>query len=62
MSSPENTTSLYIHAGMSDAPEILRTFLDENVILALNVAGPRASKEPNVAQFVIATLDRVFDM
>jgi hypothetical protein len=47
---------------MSDAPKILRTFLDENVILVLNVAGPGASKEPNVAQFVIATLDRVFDM
>jgi hypothetical protein len=47
---------------MSDAAEILRTFLDENVILVLNVAGPRASKEPSVAQFVIATLDRVFDM
>ena len=57
-----NKPCLHIHAGMSDAPEILRTFLDENVILVLNVAGPRASKEPNVAQFVIATLDRVFDM
>jgi hypothetical protein len=44
------------------SPPRTRPKRSQNVILVLNVAGPRASKEPNVAQFVIATLDRVFDM
>ena len=51
---------LHIHAGQADAADRLRMFLAENVIQTLNVAGPRESKEPSVAQFVVKTLDRVF--
>ena len=51
---------LHIHAGQTNAVDRLRTFLAENVIQTLNVAGPRESKEPSVAQFVVETLDRVF--
>jgi hypothetical protein len=47
---------------MTDAPQTLKTFLEDNAIEVLNVAGPRASKEPGVAQFVIQTLDRVFNL
>jgi hypothetical protein len=35
--------------------------MEDNALRALNFAGPRASKEPNVAQFVIQTLNCVFD-
>ena len=51
---------LHIHAGQTKAADRLRTFLAENVIHTLNVAGPRESKEPSVAQFIVETLDRVF--
>jgi hypothetical protein len=51
---------LHIHAGQTNAADRLRTFLAENVIHTLNVAGPRESKETSVAQFVVETLDRVF--
>jgi hypothetical protein len=37
-------------------------FLEHNVFEVLNVASPRASKEPKVAQFVLETLDRVFNL
>ena len=51
---------LHIHAGQADAADRLRMFLAENVIQTLNVAGPRESKEPSVAQFVVEMLDCVF--
>jgi hypothetical protein len=51
---------LHVHAGQSNAAERLRVFLEDNVIATLNVAGPRESKEPAVAKFVIVTLDQVF--
>jgi len=35
----------------------LKTWMQQNNIHVLNVAGPRASKEPMVAEFVITTLD-----
>ena len=35
----------------------LKKWMQQNNIRVLNVAGPRASKEPAVAEFVIATLD-----
>ena len=38
------------------APELLRAFIVQHGIRVLNVAGPRASKEPDVAEFVTATL------
>jgi len=52
---------LHIHAGQTNAADRLRTFLAENVIHTLHVAGPRRSKEPSVAQFVVETLDRVLE-
>jgi Circularly permutated YpsA SLOG family len=55
-----NKVCLHLHARQQDAAQRLHAFLEENVVETLNVAGPRASKEPNVAQFVIKTLYRVF--
>jgi len=40
------------------APERLREFIDQHGINVLNVAGPRRSKEPDVAEFVQATLTK----
>ena len=40
----------------AQAPEKLREFVRVNQILLLNVAGPRASEEPKVAEFVRDTL------
>ncbi len=39
-----------------EAARLLRQFVQDNSIKVLNVAGPRASKEPEVGAFVIATL------
>jgi hypothetical protein len=57
-----NKPCLQIHPTMTDAPQTLKTFLEENAIEVLNVAGPRVSKEPRVAQFLIQTFDRVFNL
>jgi hypothetical protein len=38
----------------------LRRFVDDNGIRVLNVAGPRASGEPGIAEWVTATLARAF--
>lgn len=38
--------------------EELRRFIAGNEIMVLNVAGPRASKEPGIAEFVKATLSQ----
>ncbi len=38
----------------------LHWFLEDNVIDTLNVAGPRKSKEPEIAEFVYQILDQVF--
>ena len=43
-----------------DAGEQLRRFTQEHDIRVLNVAGPRASTEPEVGEFVRAVLDRAF--
>ena len=55
-----NKPCLHLHAGMADAGERLRSFVHLGEIHVLNVAGPRASKEPTVAEFVTATLDDAF--
>jgi len=44
---------------LSPEQELLR-FLGENRIRVLNVAGPRASKEPKVADFVKEVLDKAW--
>ena len=49
---------LHLSAVFRDhAASKLKRWLQQNNIQVLNVAGPRASKEPAVAEFVIATLD-----
>jgi hypothetical protein len=42
------------------AADRFESFLQDNGMQILNIAGPRASKEPSVAQFVIETFDSVF--
>ena len=44
-------------ASKANAASELKKWIQQNHIRVLNVAGPRASKEPKVADFVIATLD-----
>jgi hypothetical protein len=52
---------LHLYAAQADeAPELLQRFVEDGKVQILNVAGPRASKEPNIARFVIPTLDRAF--
>ncbi|MEI8291000.1 MAG: putative molybdenum carrier protein [Verrucomicrobiota bacterium] len=41
--------------------ELLRNFVTRNRVSRLNVAGPRASKEPEVAAFVRVVLYETFD-
>ena len=43
-----------------EAARLLRQFVQDNSIKVLNVAGPRASKEPEVGAFVIAALTEAF--
>jgi hypothetical protein len=43
------------------APERLCRFIEDNHIQVLNVAGPRASEEPEVGRFVTATLHRLIN-
>jgi hypothetical protein len=47
-------------ARRDDAGDQLRRFAQEHDIRVLNVAGPRASTEPEVGEFVGAMLDRAF--
>jgi hypothetical protein len=49
---------LHLSAVFKDnAAQKLKKWMEENNIRVLNVAGPRASKEPKVAEFVITILD-----
>jgi len=48
--------------GNTTAEAALRRFIKEHGIKVLNVAGPRASKEPEVYGFVKAVLDKVLDV
>jgi hypothetical protein len=48
---------LQLHAGEQDAARKLREFLARNPVTSLNVAGPRASEEPAVAEFVTQVLE-----
>ena len=50
---------LHLSAARKDnAAQELKKWMQQNHIRVLNVAGPRASKEPEVAGFVISTLDQ----
>ncbi|MGO8837546.1 MAG: putative molybdenum carrier protein [Limisphaerales bacterium] len=46
--------------GVAAAEAAFRRFIEEHAIKVLNVAGPRASKEPEVGAFVKAVLDRTW--
>lgn len=46
-------------ASKANAASGQKKWMQQNNIRVLNVAGPRASKEPGVAQFVNETLDEV---
>jgi hypothetical protein len=52
---------IYLSAARrEDAPRLLWKFIEDNQIRVLNVAGPRASEEPEVGQFATAILDRLY--
>ena len=42
-----------------EAVQIIAGWVDENEIQTLNVAGPRASKDPGIHDFVIRLLERI---
>jgi hypothetical protein len=44
------------------AAEKLRRFIEENKIQTLNVAGPRASSEPDVATFTVSVMKAWLDI
>jgi hypothetical protein len=46
--------------GINEAAARLNAFLQEHRIVVLNVAGPRASEEPEVGQFVKAVLSQAW--
>ena len=49
-----------IFAPETAAAEKLRAFVEEHRVKVLNVAGPRASNEPGVGDFVLRTLEEAF--
>jgi hypothetical protein len=49
-----NKAYMAIDAGQQIAAQSFQTLLEDKVVKTLNVVGPRASQEPNVAQFVTA--------
>jgi hypothetical protein len=55
-----NKPCLHAHSGQEDVAQALRDFVANNEILTLNVAGPRESKEPGIAEFVREVLEKAF--
>jgi len=55
-----NKPCLHARSGQEDVAQALRDFVADNEILTLNVAGPRESKEPGVAEFVREVLEKAF--
>ena len=51
---------IHLAAGDQHVAQRLKDWLTQNPVDVLNVAGPRASKEPGIAIFVILALDAVF--
>jgi hypothetical protein len=45
------------NSASADAAELLQAFLNEYTVETLNVAGPRASQEPEIVEFVLQVLD-----
>ena len=54
-----NQPCLHVHPGAHD-PATVRIFLERHRIRTLNVAGPRASTDPGIYDYVIEVLERVF--
>lgn len=50
---------VHIHSKIADPAGKLRKFIGEHRIKILNVAGPRASGEPTIGDFVRAVLDQL---
>ena len=51
---------IHVSAVDPDPAGRLQRFLEDNVIDTLNIAGPRKSKEPGIAEFVYRILDQAF--
>lgn len=51
---------LHLCAGDNAAADKLKAFTEEHRVKILNVAGPRASKEDRVGEFVMSTLEKAF--
>ena len=51
---------LQLCAGENAAADKLEAFTEKHRVKILNVAGPRASNEPGVGEFVMSTLDKAF--
>jgi hypothetical protein len=49
-------------AATTEAAANLRQFLDEREVRRLNIAGPRASQEPEIAEFVCRVLQLAFEV
>jgi hypothetical protein len=52
---------LHLCAGDDAVVDKLKAFIEEHRVKVLNVAGPRASKEPRVGEFVMRTLEEASD-
>ena len=55
-----NKPLLHLKSGQPDLVLRLKKFVRKNKIYTLNVAGPRASEEPYIYQFVLKVLDAAF--
>jgi putative molybdenum carrier protein len=55
-----NKPCLHLYPGQQDAAQALWDFVADKEIATLNVAGPRASKEPQVGKFVKEVLEAAF--
>lgn len=51
---------LHIHPGVADPAARLREFIAGNKVAVLNVAGPRQSSEPAIADFVATVMNEAF--
>lgn len=51
---------LHVHPGIEEPGSVFSEFVAENQIEVLNVAGPRASTEPTIGEFVMRVLDETF--
>ena len=54
-----NKPCLHVHPG-NDDPVRIKEFLERHRVKTLNVAGPRASTEPGITEYVTEVLERLF--